>query len=85
MNIVKQDNDLMKLKREEFKRIIQDNRLNVKREECVWEILVKWVDKDPDNRTNDLAFLLPNVRFGLMNVKYFVDNVIFLFRLQTAH
>lgn len=84
MTIVKQDNELMKLKKEELKRIIQDNQLNVKREECVWEIVVKWIDEDPHNRTNDLAFLLPGIRFGLMNVKYFVDNVILLFASQTA-
>lgn len=69
----------MKLKKEEFIRIIQDNQLNVKREECVWEILIKWIDVDPDNRTNDLAFLLPGIRFGLMNIKYFVDNVMLSF------
>lgn len=77
MNIAEQSVDeLMKLKHEELKRIIEDNRLNVKCEECVWDILLKWVVKDPDNRKNDLAKLLPMVRFGLMESNYFIENVI---------
>lgn len=66
---------LMNLTRDEFKKIIEDNKLNVKHEESVWDILVKWVDKDPENRKNDLVSLLPCVRFGLMDSKYFIDNV----------
>jgi len=78
MNIAEQGDELMKLRQEEFKQIIKDNQLNVKREEYVWDVLLKWVDKDPENRKNDLLFLLPKVRFGLMDSKYFIDNVIIL-------
>lgn len=76
MTIAEQGDELMKLRKEEFKVIIEDNQLNVKREECVWDVLLKWVDKDPENRKNDLLFLLPKVRFGLMDSKYFIENVI---------
>lgn len=80
MNIAEQSVDeLMKLKHEEFRRIIEDNRLNVKCEECVWDVLLKWVVRDPENRKNDLAKLLPKVRFGLMESKYFIENVIVIF------
>lgn len=72
------DHQLMWLTQEELKRIIEDNQLNVKREECVWDTLLKWVDKDPERRRNDLVFLLPKVRFGLMDSKYFIDNVIII-------
>ncbi|KAL5236684.1 hypothetical protein ACI65C_004094 [Semiaphis heraclei] len=75
MTIAEQGDELMKLRQEEFKQIIKDNQLNVKREECVWDVLLKWVDEDPENRKNDLLFLLPKVRFGLMDSKYFIDNV----------
>lgn len=75
MTIADQGDELMKLRQEEFKQIIKDNQLNVKREECVWDVLLKWVDEDPENRKNDLLFLLPKVRFGLMDSKYFIDNV----------
>jgi len=76
MTIAEQGDELMKLRKEEFRLIIEDNQLNVKREECVWDVLLKWVDQDPENRKNDLLFLLPKVRFGLMDSKYFIDNVI---------
>lgn len=74
--IAEQGDELKKLKQEEFKKIIEDSRLNVKREETVWDILLKWVDGDPENRKHDLMFLFPKVRFGLMDSKYFIDNVI---------
>ena len=75
MTIAEQGDELMKLRKEEFRIIIEDNQLNVKREECVWDVLLKWVDIDPKNRKNDLLFLLPKVRFGLMDSKYFIENV----------
>lgn len=67
--------ELTKLTRDELKSIIDDNQLNVKQEEYVWDILVKWVDQDPEERKDDLVVLLPSVRFGLMDSKYFIDNV----------
>lgn len=75
MAIAEQGDELMKLQKEEFKQIIEDNQLNVKREEFVWDVLLKWVDKDPMDRKNDMLLLLPKVRFGLMDSKYFIDNV----------
>lgn len=75
VTIAEQGDELMKLQQEEFKLIIEHNQLNVKREECVWDVLLKWVDQDPENRKNDLLFLLPKVRFGLMDSKYFIENV----------
>jgi kelch-like protein 10 len=81
MTIAEQSDELMKLRQEEFKQIIEDNQLNVKQEECVWDVLLKWVDKDPKNRKNDLLFLLPKVRFGLMDSKYFIDNVMIIIYL----
>lgn len=74
--IAEQGNELMKLTRNEFRQIIEDNQLNVKREEDVWDVLMQWVDTDPKKRKNDLVFLLPKVRFGLMDSKYFIENVI---------
>lgn len=79
MTIAEQGKELMKLTKEEFKKIIEDNQLNLKREECVWDVLLKWVDEDPENRKDDLVYLLPKVRFGLMDSKYFIENVIILF------
>lgn len=70
--------ELTKLTWKEFKRILDDNHLNVKYEEYVWNILMEWVDEDPENRRNELVNLLPSVRFGLMDFNYFINNVILL-------
>lgn len=76
MVIAEQGNELMKLKKEEFQTILKNNHLNVKREEYVWDVLLKWICNDPENRIGDLEFLWPEVRFGLMDFKYFIDKVI---------
>lgn len=73
--IAEESNELMKLTRNEFKKIIDDNQLNVKREENVWEVLIKWVDTDPEKRKDDFLLLVPKVRFGLMDSKFFIENV----------
>lgn len=75
MTVAEQSDELMKLTKDEFKLIIQDNRLNIKCEEYVWEVLLKWVDHLPKYRKNDLASLLPYVRFGLMDSRYFIEKV----------
>lgn len=79
MAVAERGNELMKLTQTEFKRIIGDSQLNVKREEDVWDVLLEWVNKEPKNRQNELVHLLPLVRFGLMDSKYFNDNVILLY------
>lgn len=73
--IAEQSNELMQLRPEEFREIIEDNQLNVKQEEQVWDIILKWVDIDPENRKNDIVTLVSKVRFGLMDSKYFIENV----------
>lgn len=69
------DNELMKLSKEDFRRILKNDQLNVKREEFVWEVILKWVNHFPVRQKSDLVYLLPSVRFGLMESKYFIDNV----------
>lgn len=75
MTIAENSDELMKLDLEALKLIIGDNQLNVKREEFVWDVLMKWVDSDPENRTAQLVFLMPKVRFGLMDSNFFIENV----------
>lgn len=55
MTIAKLSDELMKLRQDEFKQIIGDDQLNIKHEENVREIIVKWADKDPENRKDEIA------------------------------
>lgn len=75
MTITENSDELMKLELEELKLIIGDNQLNVKSEEFVWDVLLKWIDSDPENRIAQVVFLMPKVRFGLMDPNYFIENV----------
>lgn len=75
MVIAEESDELMKLKKEELKKIIENNQLNIRREELIWDVILKWIDYHPRRQKSDLLYLMPAVRFGLMDPKYFIDNV----------
>lgn len=75
MTIGEQGDQLVKLTSRDFSEILDDNKLNVKQEEYAWDFLLKWVDQDPKNRVNDIALMMPSIRFGLMDSKYFIETV----------
>lgn len=60
------NDDLLDLEIEEFLSIISDDMLNVKSEQIVWEACVKWLDKDPENRSFLVVRLLTSIRFAFM-------------------
>lgn len=84
MTIMEEGDELLKLEKEEFKTIIENNHLNVNREELVWDVILKWIDYHPERRKFDVVFLMPAVRFGLMDTRYFIDNVSLKFIGVTA-
>ncbi|KAM5148024.1 kelch-like protein 10 [Mantella aurantiaca] len=55
--------------------IIDKDELNVKREDTVFEAVVKWIDHRPAERSRHIATLLPQVRMTLMHTDYIMDNV----------
>jgi kelch-like protein 10 len=59
--------ELMDLDIEDFFQIVNDELLNVKDEQIVWECCIKWIDHDADKRINHLCRLLKAVRLGLLN------------------
>ena len=59
----------------ELCRFLKSDELNVKNEEVVFEILMKWIDHDLDNRKGSLKDTLGQVRMGLMDSEYFMSKV----------
>lgn len=51
---------------EDFFDIVNDELLNVKDEQSVWECCIRWIDFDPKNRTKHLTKLMRGVRLGLL-------------------
>ncbi|NXP50606.1 KLH10 protein, partial [Heliornis fulica] len=49
--------------------------LNVRREEAVFEAILKWIGHEPEKRKQHIAVLLSKVRTALMQADYFMTNV----------
>lgn len=73
--VVVRDQDFLQLGPSELGILITSDALNVEREEVVFESLMDWVRHDETNRLKDLPELLHCVRFRLIPVDYFKENV----------
>ncbi|RVE71927.1 hypothetical protein OJAV_G00056770 [Oryzias javanicus] len=56
--------------------IIQSDQLLVKREETVYEAILKWISYSLDERKEYSSLLFPHVRFALMDPMYICKNVV---------
>lgn len=74
-NIVDMNSDFVHLTEEELYGIISDDALNVKSENEVFEAIKKWVEQNPQERTEALSNLMSCVRLGLINLSYFYNHV----------
>ncbi|CAI9534942.1 unnamed protein product [Staurois parvus] len=59
----------------EFKDLIKKDNLNVKREEVIFEAIIKWIEHHPADRRQCITTLLPKVRMALMHTMYLINNV----------
>lgn len=55
--------------------IIGCDALNVEKEELVFELLMKWIRKNKENRTQALSDAFDHIRFRLLPEKYFKEKV----------
>lgn len=62
-----ESSEIVQLQFEEFQQIIDDELLNVKDEETVWDCCLRWIDHDPVTRQSYVMQLLKAVRLGLLN------------------
>lgn len=58
--------DILSLSCDDLVDIIMDDSLNSKSEEPVWELCLRWIEFDEENRKQHVPRLLENVRLGLM-------------------
>lgn len=68
VEIVAKNEHIWKLPFDIFYEIINDDRLNVKAEEPVWECCLRWIDADVESRKFHTAELLQAIRLGLMGL-----------------
>ncbi|KAG9349273.1 hypothetical protein JZ751_027716 [Albula glossodonta] len=73
--IAQNSDEFLELSYTELCDIIEEDELNIRQEDEVFESIVHWITHIPDGRQHYISFLLPKVRMGLMNADYFMDNV----------
>lgn len=64
---------LMQIPFDPFFDIINDDRLNVKAEEPVWECCIKWIERDLNRRVVHVKSLLSAIRLGLMDLNVCIE------------
>lgn len=68
---------ILRISTEDLLEIINDDMLNSKEEETVWELCLKWIDYKPEHRNKSeyILKLLQGVRLGLLaqdvNIQHF--------------
>ncbi|KAM8972338.1 kelch-like protein 10 [Pelodytes ibericus] len=74
-DMVRSSEEFLELSPLELRDIIGNDELNIKQEDAVFEAIVKWIEHDPERRSQYMSILLPKVRLGLMHAEYFMNNV----------
>ncbi|XP_039526395.1 kelch-like protein 10 [Pimephales promelas] len=67
--------EFLELSLEQLEEIIDEDELNVKQEEVVFEAVLHWINHEPENRRQHIPVLLPKVRLGFVTSEYFLNNV----------
>lgn len=70
-----QSDELLTLSLEDLKEIINDDELNVKSEEVVWEAILRWINHDPEDRKKHIVVLMKCIRLGLLDTQFFLERV----------
>lgn len=67
--------EILKLSLNELQEIINADDLNVKSEETVWEVILRWMDYDSEERKKHIVALLKCIRLGLLETQFFLERV----------
>ena len=67
ISVAKSNADILSLSCDDLvELILSDDALNSNSEEPVWELCLRWIEFDEENRKQYVPRLLENVRLGLM-------------------
>jgi kelch-like protein 10 len=70
-----QSEELLELPVEDLQAIVGAEDLNVKNEKMVLECVLRWIGHDTDNRKGHIVDLLKNIRLGLLDRNFLMENV----------
>lgn len=72
--VIKQE-DLMLLGFDDLAELIADDNMNVKKEETVYEMVIRWVEYDLEQRLHLLSKLLQLIRLSLISDQFICDHI----------
>ncbi|KAM9475873.1 kelch-like protein 10 [Clarias gariepinus] len=67
--------EFLKLKADELCEILENNNLNVREEEVVFDAIMLWIKHAPLDRKTHIALLLSKLRMGLLKQEYLLNKV----------
>ncbi|KDR17435.1 Kelch-like protein 10 [Zootermopsis nevadensis] len=73
--LYQQSEEVPELPVEELQTIIGAEELNVNDEKDAWDCMIRWIDHDAENRKEHTAELMKNVRLGLLDENFFLEEV----------
>jgi kelch-like protein 10 len=76
VQVSQESDEILELTSDTLQEIIAADELNVRKEEVVWECVLRWVERDEDNRRANIHHLFRRLRIGLIDNHYFYTNVI---------
>ncbi|KAM8967356.1 kelch-like protein 40 [Pelodytes ibericus] len=74
-NLVTRDEEFFQLSADELIAVISSDSLNVEKEEEVFEVVMRWAAKEPENRIKALPVIFESVRFRLIPSDYIQNKV----------
>ncbi|XP_043470677.1 kelch-like protein 10 [Leptopilina heterotoma] len=75
VQIAQKSLEVLALPIEELRTLVGADELNVKNEDIVWELVLRWIDYDPIERKGYIVDLMKNIRLGLLDTQFFLENV----------
>ncbi|XP_028138655.2 kelch-like protein 10 isoform X3 [Diabrotica virgifera virgifera] len=73
--IAVESDEILSLSLNQIQDIINSDDLNVKSEETVWEVILRWIDHDTENRRKHIVELMKCIRLGLLDTQFFLEHV----------
>lgn len=67
--------DILSLSSDDLAELISEDNLNIRREETVFECVMKWVETNIDERMKQIGTLFKHIRFVLIDEEYITDKV----------
>ncbi|OXU22927.1 hypothetical protein TSAR_013237, partial [Trichomalopsis sarcophagae] len=75
VQVAEQSSEILELPIDELTALIGEDELNVTNEETAWELALRWIGREPETRKVHIVELMRNIRLGLMDTYYFLENV----------